>query len=95
MVTLSRAPQADGLFERMIGTHFRECFDKYVVLDDLHAEGIVRDYVRYYLGRSHRGLQMQAPAGVRCLPPALPVAAKAVRPRPLLGGLYHEYAIAT
>jgi hypothetical protein len=65
-----------------------------IVLDDRHAERILREYVRYYHGRPHRGLRMQAPVGGRWLPPAGPVAAKEVRSQPVLGGLHHEYAIA-
>jgi hypothetical protein len=38
---------------------------------------------------------MQAPAGSRWLPPVRPVPAKAVCSRPALGGLDHEYTIAT
>jgi hypothetical protein len=37
---------------------------------------------------------MQAPVGARWLPPVRPVPAKAVRSRPVLGGLHHEYTIA-
>ena len=78
----------------MIGTLRRECLDNLLVRDDLHAERILRAYHRYYHGRPHRGLRMQAPAGARWLPPAQPVPAKAVRSRAILGGLHHEYQIA-
>jgi hypothetical protein len=78
----------------MIGTLRRECLDNLIVLDDLQAERILREYLRYYQGRPHRGLRMQAPAGGRWLPPVRPVAAKDVRSRPVLGGLHHEYTIA-
>jgi putative transposase len=85
---------ANAFCERMIGTLRRDCLDNVIVLDDLHAERILREYLRYYHGRPHRGLGMQAPVGARWLPPVRPVPAKAVRSRPVLGGLHHEYTIA-
>jgi putative transposase len=92
--TPPRAPQANAFCERVIGTLRRECLDNVIVLDDLYAERVLREYVRYYHGRPHRGLRMQAPAGARWLPPTGPVSTTGVRSKPVLGGLHHEYAIA-
>jgi transposase InsO family protein len=94
LVTPPRAPQANAFCERVIGTLRRDCLDNLIILDDLHAERILREYLRYYHGRPHRGLRMQAPVGGRWLPPVRAVPAEAVRSRPLLGGLHHEYSIA-
>jgi transposase InsO family protein len=94
LVTPPRAPQANVFCERMIGTLRRDCLDNFIVLDDLHAERVLGEYLRYYHGRPHRGLGMQAPVGARWLPPVRPVPAKAVRSRPVLGGLHHEHTIA-
>ena len=94
LVTPPRAPRANGFCEREIGTLRRDCLDNMIVFDDLHAERILREYLRYYHGRPHRGLRMQAPAGARWLPPVRPVPAKAVCSRSVLGGLHHEYTIA-
>jgi putative transposase len=94
LVTPPRAPQANASCERVIGTLRRDCLDNLVILDDRHAERILREYVRYYHGRPHRGLRMQPPVGGRWLPPVRPVAAKTVQSRPVLGGLHHEYSIA-
>jgi putative transposase len=94
LVTPPRAPQANAFCERMIGNLRRDCLDNFIVLDDLHAERILREYLRYYHGRPHRGLRRQAPSGARWLPPVRPVPEKEVRSRPVLGGLHHEYTIA-
>jgi putative transposase len=94
LLTPPRAPTANAFCERMIGSLRRSCLDNLIILDDRQAECILREYVRYYHGRPHRGLGMQAPAGARWLPPVRPVPAKAVRSRPVLGGLHHEYTIA-
>ena len=94
LFTPPRAPTANAFCERVIGTLRRGCLDNLIILDDLHAERILREYVRYYHGRPHRGLGMQAPTGARWLPPVRPVPAEEVRSRPVLGGLHHEYAVA-
>jgi len=94
LVTPPRAPQANAFCERIIRTLRRDCLDNLIILDHVRAERILREYVRYYHGRPHRGLRRQAPAGVRWLPPMRPVPAKAVHSRPVLGGLHHEYAVA-
>jgi transposase InsO family protein len=94
LATPPRAPTANAFCERMIGTLRRDCLDNLIILDDLHAQRILREYVRYYHGRSHRGLRMQPPVGGRWLPPVRAVPAEAVRSRPFLGGLHHEYGIA-
>lgn len=94
LVTPPRAPQANADCERVVETLRRGCLDNVIVLDDRHAECILREFVRYYHGRPHRGLRMQAPTGSRWLPPVRPVPARAVRSRPVLGGLHHEYGIA-
>ncbi len=94
LVTPPRAPRANAFCEGMIGTLRRDCLDNVIVLDDCHAERILREYARYYCCRPHRGLRMQAPVGGRWLPPMRPVPSKAVRGRPVLGGLHHEYRIA-
>jgi putative transposase len=94
VLTAPRSPWQNGFCERVIGTLRRDCLDNVLVLDDRHAERILREYLRYYHGRPHRGLRMQAPIGARWLPPARPTPAGAVRSRPVLGGLHHEYGIA-
>jgi putative transposase len=85
---------ANAFCERVIGTLRRDCLDNLIILNDLQAERILREYVRYYHGRPHRELSMQAPAGARWLAPVRPVPAKRVSNRPVLGGLHHEYGIA-
>ncbi|MBN2575401.1 MAG: transposase [Deltaproteobacteria bacterium] len=94
LVTPPRASQANAFCERVIETRRRGCLDNVIVLEHLQAERILREYVRYFQGRPRRGLRMQAPVGGRWLPPAGPVAAKAVRGQPVLGGLRHEYSVA-
>jgi hypothetical protein len=65
-----------------------------IIVDERHAERVLREYVRYYHGRPHRGLPTQAPLGARWLPPVRPTPESAVRGAPVLGGLHHEYTVA-
>ena len=93
LVTPPRSPQANSFCERVIGSLRRDCLDNVIVLNDRHAERILREYVGNYHGRPHRGLRMQAPTGARWLPPVRPTPASHVRSRPILGGLHHEYGV--
>ena len=77
--------------ERLNGTLRRDCLDHIIVRDDVHADRVLKEYVRYYHGRPHRGLRMQPPLGTRWLAPVRRVPPKDVVSRPVLGGLHHEY----
>jgi transposase InsO family protein len=65
-----RAPMANAIGERLVGTLRRDCLDHVLVFNDRRAERIVREYVRYHHGRPHRSLHAQPPAGPRRLGPA-------------------------
>jgi hypothetical protein len=78
----------------VIRTLRRECLDNVTIVDERHAERVLREYVGYYYGRPHRGLHTQASLGPRWLPPVPPTPASAVRGVPVLGGLRHKYTVA-
>jgi putative transposase len=89
-----RAPQANAIAERFVGTVRRECLDRMLTLSRRHLEATLRVYANHYNGhRPHRALGMQAPAPRRS-PPAVGTAPHSVERRDLLGGLIHEYNIA-
>jgi transposase InsO family protein len=98
-----RAPLANAICERLVGTLRRECLDHVLVFSERHAERILREYVRpvvpdrtkaaaYYHGRPHRSLRTQPPAGARWLAPGRPVTSRELTATPVLGGLRHRYA---
>jgi transposase InsO family protein len=87
-----RAPLANAICERLVRTLRRDCLDHIPVFSERHAERILREYVRYYHERLHRGLQTQAPAGARWLAPARPATPGELTATPVLGGLHHRYA---
>ena len=89
LITPPRSPKANAICERLNGTLRRDCLDHIIVIDDVQR--VLKEYVRYYHGRPHRGLRMQPPVGAHWLAPARRVPPKDVVSRPVLGGLHHEY----
>ena len=84
-----RAPRANAIAERFIGTLRRECVDHLLITGPRHLAAVLREYLEHYnTHRPHRSLQQQPPAG-----PTPPRSGAAVRPlrRHRLGGLVHEY----
>jgi putative transposase len=81
-----RAPRANAVAERVIGTLRRECLDHHIVLHERHLSAVLREFTRYYnRARPHRTLRLETP-----LPMARPSTGP-IRARPVLGGLHHEY----
>jgi putative transposase len=84
-----RAPRANAIAERFIGTLRRECLDHLLIIGTRHLTAVLREYVDHYNGhRPHRALHQQPPAGG-----TQPRSEAAIRPlqRDRLGGLIHEY----
>jgi transposase InsO family protein len=92
--TPCRAPKANAIAERFVGTVRRECLDRMLTLSRRHLEATLGVYADHYNGhRAHRALDMEPPAprprlcAVGSDPPS-------VKRRDLLGGLIHEYDVA-
>ena len=84
-----RAPRANAIAERWIGTLRRECLDHMLITGPRHLAAVLEEYVEHYnTHRPHRSLDQHPPAG-RTPPPS----GATVRPlrRDRLGGLVHEY----
>jgi hypothetical protein len=79
-----RAPRANAIAERWIGTIRREMLDRMLMLHRLLAEYVVH----FYQHRPHRTLNQAAP--LRPLTASPPNSH--LRRRDRLGGLIHEYA---
>jgi len=85
-----RAPQANAICERFIGSLKRECLDHMFTLHSYQLHRIVRAYVNYYNhSRPHQGIGQRVPARFpRTYPPSSgPIVATSV-----LGGLHHAYS---
>ncbi|MDP9343172.1 MAG: integrase core domain-containing protein [Actinomycetota bacterium] len=89
-----RAPNANALCERWVGTVRAECLDWTLFLGRRHLERVLRTYIAHYNeARPHRGLALQTPIGSPSPAVGDPRAAD-VRRRDVLGGLLHEYSLA-
>jgi transposase InsO family protein len=85
-----RAPRANAIAERFIGTLRRECLDHLLITGPRHLAVVVQEYLLHYnTHRPHRSLRQHPPIGRR----TPPTSAATVRPlrRDRLGGLVHEY----
>src|SRR6478672_8154020 len=84
-----RAPRANAIAERFIGTLRRECLDQLLITGQRHLAVVLREYLEHYnTHRPHRSLNQQPPAG-----PTPPPSGATIQPlrRDRLGGLVHEY----
>jgi putative transposase len=60
-----RAPRANALCERFLGSVRRECLDHLLVLGEAHLRHVLRAYVAYFNhARPHQGIGQAVPAGV-------------------------------
>jgi transposase InsO family protein len=83
-----RAPTANAICERFLGSVRRECLDHFLILGERHLDRVLAQYVRYFnADRPHQGLAQQIPAGE--LRPANTNGR--VVEMPVLGGLHHAY----
>ena len=100
--TPSRTPQANALFERLIGSLRRECLDFLIPLSEGHVRRMLNRWRRHYnSGRPHMSLATSVPAP----PSSIPVRPQEFRHRiperqtvisvPVLNGLHHEYGLVT
>lgn len=81
-----RAPRANAVAERVIGTLRRECLDHLIVLDGRHLQAVVTEFAEYYnRDRPHRTLGLETPQ------PRRRATAGLIRRRSVLGGLHHAY----
>src|SRR5215831_5381455 len=96
--TPPRAPQANAICERLIGTLCRECLDFVIPLNERHLYGILKEWVTHYNeGRPHMSLGPGMPQPIHTLPVALQAqrhglpSGQGVVSRPILNGLHHDY----
>ncbi len=89
VLTPVRAPNANAIAERVIGTLRRECLDHVIVFSEHHLRRVLHEYVGHYNRmRPHRSLTLDSPEG---RPPQRRPRLGRVQSRPVLGGLHHEY----
>jgi len=88
-----RAPRANAICERVIGTLRRECLDRMLILGRRHLEAVLSEYVEHYNShRPHRSLSQRSPSALDTTPAHIgDVDLARLRRTDRLGGLIHEY----
>ena len=82
-----RAPKANAICERFLGSLRRECLDFFLPLGERHLHQTVKEYVRYFNhARPHQGIAQSIP----CPPQSLPHSGQVIS-HSVLGGLHHDY----
>jgi putative transposase len=85
-----RAPKANAVCERFIGSVRRECLHHLLVLGEQQRFRMMKAYIEYYNQyRPHQGLNQRIPAwGVS----AQSIRSGPITAQPVLGGLHHHYS---
>ena len=69
VLTPVRAPNANAIAERVIGTLRRECLDHFIVVNERHLRRVLREYVEHYNGmRPHRSGSVRSQTTRLCRP---------------------------
>jgi len=93
ILTPMRAPNANAVAERWVGTVRQECLDHLLIAGRRQLVRVLHLYVAHYnRHRPHRGLSLSAPEpSERCQQVDASATARQLHRRDVLGGLIHEY----
>jgi transposase InsO family protein len=87
-----RAPRANAICERLIGTLRRELLDRLLVLNHAHLMKILHEYRSHYNRHRPHHSRAQRPPDIQAHPPPIPNRADhPIHRRPILSGLINEY----
>jgi putative transposase len=87
-----RAPNANALAERWVGTVRRECLDHLLIVGPRHLARVLASYVEHYnTHRPHRSLGLRPPQRRSEFPGTVLQTLAHISRREVLGGLIHEY----
>ncbi|MGH3806985.1 MAG: integrase core domain-containing protein [Pseudonocardiaceae bacterium] len=91
-----RAPRANAICERMIGTLRRELLDRILIVNERHLRRTLAVYLQHFnTARPHRTLGQLAPAQAETQSPhVINLVDHQIHRRPILDGLTSEYHIA-
>ncbi|QTI88250.1 integrase core domain-containing protein [Streptomyces sp. AgN23] len=87
--TPAQSPRSNAFAERWIRTARAECTDRLLITGERHLRTVLTTYAQHYNARRpHRSLDPRAPDDD---PNIIPLHARTVRRRQVLGGLLNEY----
>lgn len=87
-----RAPKANAICERFIGSVRRECLDHMLILNERHLYRLIDEFVEYYnRARPHQGIGQRIPDPDEDSNFRVGHKGQRVTCRPVLGGLHHDY----
>jgi transposase InsO family protein len=87
-----RAPKANAICERFIGSVRRECLDYMLIINDRHLYRLIDEYVTYYNhARPHQGIGQRIPDPEEDDKSGVGDKGQRVACKPVLGGLHHDY----
>jgi len=85
-----RAPRANAVCERFLGSVRRECVDHLLILHENQLRRVLLAYCAYFnTARPHQGIGQAIPQTIGYV--GTPAAAAPVVSIPVLGGLHHDY----
>jgi transposase InsO family protein len=85
-----RAPRANAVCERFLGSVRRECLDFFLILSERHLHRVMKEYQAYFNDtRPHQGIEQRIPCQSERDDDS-PPGGKIVS-LPVLGGLHHDY----
>ena len=89
-----KAPRANAICERFLGSVRRECLDHVLILSEQHLRRVLKEYAAYFnQARPHQGKGQQLPEVPDVIAPSGAHRKKIVA-FPVLGGLHHDYRMA-
>ncbi len=85
-----RAPKANAICERFLGSVRRECLDHMLILGESHLYRVIKEYVEYFnQARPNQGIEQRIPEGN--LPEGKEERRGKVIGFPVLNGLHNDY----
>ncbi len=86
-----KAPRANAICERLLGSVRRECLDHILIVSEAHLRRVLTEYVMYFnRSRPHQGIDQRVPEPEERLDQLLGTMGKVIA-FPVLGGLHHDY----
>lgn len=85
-----RAPKANAICERFLGSVRRECLDHLLILGERQLYRVIKEYVQFFNeARPHQGIEQRIPAGIQS--EGERSSKGKIISFPVLGGLHHDY----